>query len=103
MCAGRNCRLEEVGLQEAVAYRHHLSIYILCPHHLYQTNVYASAQRRKMRPFEGFKRRAVVLVPTDEEFKSRIAKREKEEGKDVPDNAVLEMKGRDNPQGKLRA
>ncbi|CAN7995447.1 unnamed protein product, partial [Ixodes hexagonus] len=57
-----------------------------------QTNVYPSAQRRKMRPFEGFKRRAVVIVPTDEEFLRRCAKREKEEGKDVPDIAVLEMK-----------
>ncbi|XP_064490069.1 heterogeneous nuclear ribonucleoprotein U-like protein 1 [Ornithodoros turicata] len=57
-----------------------------------QTNVYPSAQRRKMRPFEGFKRKAVVIVPTDEEYLKRCAKREKEEGKDVPDIAVLEMK-----------
>jgi len=58
-----------------------------------QTNVYPSAQRRKMRAFEGFIRRAVVVVPTDEEFKRRVEKREKQEGKDVPDSAVLEMKG----------
>lgn len=57
-----------------------------------QTNVYPSAQRRKMRPFDGFKRKAVVIVPTDEEYLRRCAKREKEEGKDVPDIAVLEMK-----------
>lgn len=57
-----------------------------------QTNVYQSAQRRKMRNFVGFKRRALVLVPTDEEFKKRIEKRTSEEGKDVPDSAVLEMK-----------
>ncbi|XP_069692636.1 heterogeneous nuclear ribonucleoprotein U-like protein 1 isoform X2 [Periplaneta americana] len=57
-----------------------------------QTNVYPSAQRRKMRGFEGFVRRAVVVVPTDEEFKRRCEKREKVEGKDVPDSAVLEMK-----------
>lgn len=59
-----------------------------------QTNVYPNAQRRKMRPFEGFQRKAVVIVPTDEEYKNRCAKREKEEGKEVPDSAVLEMKGR---------
>ena len=49
-----------------------------------------------MKGFVGFKRRAIVIVPTDEEFKQRIEKREKEEGKDVPDAAVLEMKGEEN-------
>lgn len=57
-----------------------------------QTNVYPSAQRRKMKGFAGFKRRAVVICPTDEDLKKRTEKREKEEGKDVPDKAVLEMK-----------
>lgn len=57
-----------------------------------QTNVYASARRRKMQPFEGFQRKAVVIVPSDEEFKKRVETREKEEGKDVPEKAVLEMK-----------
>jgi len=59
-----------------------------------QTNVYPTAQRRKMRPFEGFQRRAVVIVPTDEDFLSRCEQREKVEGKEIPDSAVLEMKGR---------
>ncbi|XP_063236170.1 heterogeneous nuclear ribonucleoprotein U-like protein 1 [Bacillus rossius redtenbacheri] len=57
-----------------------------------QTNVFPNAQRRKMKSFEGFVRRAVVIVPTDEEFKRRCAMQEKVEGKDVPDSAVLEMK-----------
>ena len=56
--------------------------------------MYASARRRKMQPFEGFQRKAVVVVPTDEEFKRRCEKRESDEGKDVPEKAVLEMKGR---------
>ena len=46
-----------------------------------------------MRPFEGFHRKAIVIVPTDEEFKTRIEKRTKDEGKDIPDIAVYEMKG----------
>ncbi|XP_041353228.1 heterogeneous nuclear ribonucleoprotein U-like protein 1 isoform X2 [Gigantopelta aegis] len=57
-----------------------------------QTNVYASARRRKMQPFEGFQRKAVVVVPTEEDFKTRTELREKEEGKEVPEKAVLEMK-----------
>jgi len=59
-----------------------------------QTNVYDTAQRRKMRPFAGFNRKAVVVLPTDKVFKERIDKRTKEEGKEVPETAVLEMKGR---------
>ena len=42
--------------------------------------------------FNGFQRKAVVIVPTDEEAKVRNEKRIKEEGKDVPDSAVMEMK-----------
>ncbi|XP_068934418.1 heterogeneous nuclear ribonucleoprotein U-like protein 1 isoform X2 [Petaurus breviceps papuanus] len=57
-----------------------------------QTNVYGSAQRRKMRPFEGFQRKAIVICPTDEDLKDRTIRRTDEEGKDVPDHAVLEMK-----------
>ncbi|XP_023801444.1 heterogeneous nuclear ribonucleoprotein U-like protein 1 [Cyanistes caeruleus] len=57
-----------------------------------QTNVYGSAQRRKMRPFQGFQRKAIVICPTDQELRERTVRRTDEEGKDVPDHAVLEMK-----------
>ncbi|XP_056139002.1 heterogeneous nuclear ribonucleoprotein U-like protein 1 [Lampris incognitus] len=57
-----------------------------------QTNVYGSAQRRKMRPFEGFQRKAIVICPTDEDLKERTLKQTDQQGKDVPDHAVLEMK-----------
>uniref|UniRef100_A0A8C0E4C0 B30.2/SPRY domain-containing protein n=1 Tax=Balaenoptera musculus TaxID=9771 RepID=A0A8C0E4C0_BALMU len=57
-----------------------------------QTNVYGSAQRRKMRPFEGFQRKAIVICPTDEDLKDRTIKQTNEEAKDVPDHTVLEMK-----------
>lgn len=46
-----------------------------------------------MRPFEGFQRKAIVICPTDQDLRDRTVKRTDEEGKDVPDHAVLEMKG----------
>lgn len=49
-----------------------------------------------MRPFEGFQRKAIVICPTDDDLKERTLKRTDEEGKDVPDHAVLEMKGRNS-------
>ncbi|KYB28804.1 heterogeneous nuclear ribonucleoprotein U-like protein 2 isoform X1 [Tribolium castaneum] len=57
-----------------------------------QPNVYPSAQRRKLRPFEGFKRRAVVVVVGDEEQAKRQSLQEAQGGKDVPDSTVLDMK-----------
>lgn len=38
-------------------------------------------------------RKAVVIVPSDEDYKARIEAQEKAETKEVPDNAVMEMKG----------
>lgn len=60
---------------------------------LRQTNVYPSAQRRKLREFEGYKRIAVVVVPDQATFEERRKLREEAEGKEVPDGAVMEMKG----------
>lgn len=58
-----------------------------------QTNVYQSARKRKIKSFQKFGRKiAVVIVNTGEELSSRNAKREKEEGKFVPEGAVQEMK-----------
>lgn len=45
-----------------------------------------------MAYFNGFKRKAVVIVPDEEEAKTRWEKRIEEEGKDIPDSAVMEMK-----------
>ena len=45
-----------------------------------------------MSNFRGYRRIAAVLVTTDEVLKERTAKREEEEGKIVPESAVLEMK-----------
>jgi len=57
-----------------------------------QTNVYPTARAKKMRDFSGFDCQAVVAVPTDDEFRRRVAEREAIEGKEVPDSAVLNMK-----------
>jgi heterogeneous nuclear ribonucleoprotein U-like protein 1 len=61
---------------------------------LQQANVYGSAQKRKTRNFYGFHRKAVVLVPMDEEFKARIAKRKEEpDGEEIRESSILEVKG----------
>ncbi|KAJ8338015.1 hypothetical protein SKAU_G00369810 [Synaphobranchus kaupii] len=57
-----------------------------------QTNVYASAQRRKLLHFSGFQRRAVVICPADEEWKRRLAAHQKQEGEEVPDMCLLKVK-----------
>ncbi|XP_071106702.1 hornerin-like [Haliotis cracherodii] len=57
-----------------------------------QTNVYPSARRKKMRNFNGFYRIAAVLQPDDAELLRRSHKRTVEDGKIVPEEAVLEMK-----------
>ncbi|KAL3877155.1 hypothetical protein ACJMK2_034903 [Sinanodonta woodiana] len=57
-----------------------------------QTNVYPSARRRKMKNFKGFIRKAAIIQPDDTELSRRSDKRTYEDGKYVPEDAVLEMK-----------
>ena len=57
-----------------------------------QTNVYFTARRRKMNNFRGYKRIACVIVNEEKVLAERSAKREREEGKIVPQEAVMEMK-----------
>ena len=42
--------------------------------------------------YKYFQVKAVVVVPTDQEFRRRVSAREALEGKEVPDAAVLNMK-----------
>ena len=74
------------------------SFFILHLKSIEQTNVFANAQKRKVRPFEGMTRKAIVIVPSEEDYKARIEAQEKAQCKDVPDNAVMEMKGIENLQ-----
>ncbi|CAH1998728.1 unnamed protein product [Acanthoscelides obtectus] len=81
-------------LQKALSRLHWMASQRRRNYILDQTNVYPSAQRRKLQPFEGFKRKAVVIVLGDEEQARRQALQEAAVGsKDVPDSTVLEMKG----------
>ncbi|GAB6024342.1 heteroproteinous nuclear ribonucleoprotein U-like 2 [Chamberlinius hualienensis] len=59
-----------------------------------QSNVLSMEQRRKMRPFQGFKRKAIVLVPTDEEYKSRCEKQQAKDIQNTNTNAdyILQLK-----------
>merc|ERR1719341_2608651 len=57
-----------------------------------QTNVFPNAQKRKARPFEGFVRRCVVVVPSDADYKARVKAQETAGCKDIPDDAIMEMK-----------
>lgn len=58
-----------------------------------QTNVIASAQRRKMRGFGDFKRLAVIIIPEDEEYKRRVDKNKETNIYTVSESTENEMKG----------
>jgi len=57
-----------------------------------QTNVYPTARVRKLSDFQNFNLTAVVVVPSNDEYIRRAAIRSREEGKEVPEDAILNMK-----------
>ena len=57
-----------------------------------QTNVYFTARRRKMKTFSAYKRIACVIVNEPNVLAERTSKTQKEEGKIVPMEAIMEMK-----------
>lgn len=46
-----------------------------------------------MREFDGYRRVAVAIVTDDETFRDRLKRREEADGKEVPDPAIVDMKG----------
>ena len=60
----------------------------------FKTNVYEKAQKSKMEVFEGFKRKAVVIVPTHDSLRRRTSdsKRKGETIHEVPFGDLCDMK-----------
>ena len=57
-----------------------------------QTNVFEKARRRKINLFKEFGKKALVLVPPEEDYIARRHKQAQELRQDMPSEALLEMK-----------
>ncbi|XP_011689250.1 PREDICTED: heterogeneous nuclear ribonucleoprotein U isoform X2 [Wasmannia auropunctata] len=57
-----------------------------------KNNIYSSVQRRKMRNFCGYQRKAIVVIPMDEEYNQRLSMQNTNEENSSESN-LTEMKG----------
>ncbi|KRX39262.1 Heterogeneous nuclear ribonucleoprotein U-like protein 1 [Trichinella murrelli] len=56
------------------------------------TNVFSVARKRKLAAFREFQRKAIVIVPSEEEYARRLMHQSKNGTTQVPADALLEMK-----------
>ncbi|XP_026862969.2 heterogeneous nuclear ribonucleoprotein U-like protein 2 isoform X1 [Electrophorus electricus] len=90
-----NSEAQEVMLQQATRCLSHLIQ--IAPNQkrnfiLDQANIYPSARRHKMLRFRGYLRKAVVVVPSDQEWRRRLCQQQQEEGTVVPETSLLKSK-----------
>ncbi|XP_017559284.1 heterogeneous nuclear ribonucleoprotein U-like protein 2 isoform X1 [Pygocentrus nattereri] len=57
-----------------------------------QANIYPSARKHKMLRFHGYQRRAVVVVPSDAEWRRRLQQQQQDEGVEAPEMSLLKSK-----------
>ncbi|TSQ35293.1 Heterogeneous nuclear ribonucleoprotein U-like protein 1 [Bagarius yarrelli] len=57
-----------------------------------QANIYPSAQKHKLLSFSGYQKKAVVIVPSDEEWKRRLQQKEQREGAVLSETCLLKIK-----------
>ncbi|KAI4872757.1 hypothetical protein NFI96_026997 [Prochilodus magdalenae] len=57
-----------------------------------QANIYPSARKHKMLRFHGYQRRAVVVVPSDAEWRRRLQQQQRDEGVEIPEMSLLKSK-----------
>lgn len=63
--------------------------------------MFASAQRRKIKGFGEFQRKAVIVVPSDEDYTARVEACKNDIDKDNSEHDLNEMKGNNDDWGQI--
>lgn len=58
-----------------------------------QCNILFSARRHKLQLFTGFRRRAVVVFPSADEWRRRLSQHQTSDGDQIPETALLKLQG----------